>query len=158
MQCFLVRHATALPAEESPERPLAPEGRRETEKVARCLAEARAVPGEARILCSNKPRARQTAEILAEALGLDAPADDEQLAPNADPLPWAARILNADAPLVLVGHLPLLGRIAGYLLCGSRDREPIAFAPASVACLAHGHAGARLLWHLAPALCRGPGT
>ena len=152
MQHMLVRHATAVPSEVSPERPLSSEGREEAERVAQRLAAVRAIPKEARILTSPKRRARETAEILAQALELQEPETDDQLVPNADPMLWAERLFAAEHPLVLVGHLPLLGRLAGYLLCGSRDREPIAFAPASIACFVRERAGMRLLWHLTPSL------
>ena len=152
MQCVLMRHASALSKEEDPQRPLSPEGRKEAEATAALLARARLVPERAAVITSSKLRARQTAEILATALGLASPQVDENLSPTADPIPWAERLIQATQPVVLVGHLPMLARLAGYLLCSSRDREPLAFAPASAAGFVLDRRGTRLLWLASPAL------
>src|SRR5262245_32137331 len=105
MEVWLVRHGDAVSDRVDPERPLSAEGRGEVAAVARALARGGRVRPTA-IVHSGKTRARQTAEILAAALGPPGAlerADD--LAPEADPTAWAAR-LDGRSGVMLVGHLP----------------------------------------------------
>lgn len=151
MQVYLVQHGLATREEEDPERPLTAAGRAEVERVARAAAAAGVRP--ASILHSGKTRARQTAEILAahtkpaggtrEVRGLD-PRDEPQRARE--------RLERADAPLMLVGHLPHLGRLAGLLLAGAPEREVVAFRNAGVVCLERREGGFALRWILTPEL------
>jgi phosphohistidine phosphatase len=72
----------------------------------------------ARVLHSGKARARQTAEVWAGLLGVGVEQTDG-LAPNDDPTTWAERIAEEADDLMIVGHLPHLGRLAGLLVTGS---------------------------------------
>src|SRR5438132_10765199 len=119
MELYLVRHAEAMAAEQDPRRPLTEEGRAAAERVA-----ARAAAAGARIdrIChSDAPRARQTAAILAERLG--APDRMEawpELGEDARDVGAVAGRLRAAAgehgAVALVGHMPLLGRLASHLV------------------------------------------
>ncbi len=54
---------------------------------------------------------------------------------------------------MLVGHLPHLSKLAGLLLTGSPDIEPIKFRMAGVLCLERDVKGKwALLWMLTPEL------
>jgi phosphohistidine phosphatase len=106
MRLYLVQHGEAKTEQEDPERPLTDRGAEEVRRVAtRATERARLAIGQ--ILHSGKTRARQTAEIWAEVLGV--PVDQsEALAPLDDPKVWAARLDTGLEDLMLVGHLPHL--------------------------------------------------
>ena len=86
-------------------------GRRDVEKVAEFLRSIN-LKVEA-VWHSGKPRARQTAEILASALtSAQGVVERAGLAPN-DPVGSVRKeIEKADGDLVVVGHLPFLSRLA----------------------------------------------
>src|ERR1700675_4810039 len=110
MDFFLVRHGEAKPDRDDPRRPLSDRGRTDVEKIARAAAAKKIKVAE--ILHSDKLRAKETAEILARFLS---PAGGvrqiSELAPEDDPLLAAAELEAAVASLMLVGHLPHLGRL-----------------------------------------------
>jgi phosphohistidine phosphatase len=86
----------------------------------------------AEIRHSGLLRARQTADVLAAALGPAVLIEDPALVPEA---PWelAATALEANGPpLLLVGHLPHLARLIGALTTGSDEAEPVRLAPATL--------------------------
>mgnify|MGYP001139025655 CR=1 FL=1 len=69
MIAYLIQHGTAASKDEDPERPLTLRGRRDVERVADRVA---SVMGTARVVHSGKLRALQTAEIVAQRLGVEA--------------------------------------------------------------------------------------
>src|SRR6185436_20755917 len=98
---WLVRHGHAVSDQVDPERPLSAEGRTEVEAVARALAKSGRVRPTA-IVHSGKTRARQTAEILASALGKTAALErGDDLAPEADPAAWAERLVDRSAVMLV---------------------------------------------------------
>lgn len=149
MDFFLVRHGEAKPDHDDPRRPLSDRGRTDVEKIARAaVAKKVKVDG---ILHSEKLRARQTAEILARFLS---PAggvrETSGLAPEDDPLLAAAELEAADASLMLVGHLPHLGRLASLLVTGDGERKIVEFLPATMVCVARSMEQWTLAWTIDP--------
>lgn len=149
---YLVQHGEALSEEVDPRRPLSDRGRREVELVARFLARSGLKP--ARIVHSGKLRALQTAEILAEALGAERVEKGEGLEPLADPTPWLRRLENASEDTMVVGHLPFLAKLAGLMLVGSQDAEPVKFRYGGVYCFERAEGRWRLVWAVTPDLVR----
>ena len=151
MHFYLVRHGEAKADTEDPARPLSDRGREEVRRVARHAATLRLEIAEIRH--SGKLRARQTAEIMAEHL---APRrgvrEAEGLAPSDDPEEARAELEAAKEPLMLVGHLPHLSRLASALLVGDPEREILSLGMATVVCLARAKTGFRLRWILSPEL------
>lgn len=134
MQVYLVQHGEATPEAEDPARPLTERGREEVRRV----AERAAALGirVAEIRHSGKLRARQTAEILAAPLAPPRGVREvDGLAPEDDPERAKAEIGPAGEPLMLVGHLPHLSRLASLLLLGDPGREIIRFRNGAVVCL-----------------------
>jgi phosphohistidine phosphatase len=127
--CYLVRHGTAASGPDDRLRSLTPAGRAEVLATARALAAHRVAVAEIRH--SGLSRARETAEILGGSLappqGIHAATG---LAPEDDPAVAAAELELAAQPLMLVGHLPHLARLAAALV-GGVALERIAFAPAT---------------------------
>lgn len=154
MVLYLVQHGEAKPEQEDPARPLTDRGRDEVGRVARHTGALRLQIAEIRH--SGKLRARQTAEILAEYLR---PArgvrEIEGLAPNDDPRKARSDAEAAREPLMLVGHLPHLSRLASFLIVGDPGREIIRFRPGGIVCLGKMEGRWLLLWILTPDLVRG---
>jgi phosphohistidine phosphatase len=136
MRCVLVRHGTAAAGPDDRSRPLTPTGRAEVLETARALA-VRGVE-VAEIRHSGLTRARETAEILSARLaprqGVHATTG---LAPGDDPGVAAADLDLATEPLMLVGHLPHLARLAAALV-GGAALEHIRFAPGTAVALRRG--------------------
>ncbi len=151
MQVYLVQHGLAKSKEEDPARPLTAAGRDEVERVATAAAAAGVRP--ASILHSGKARAEQTAEIFAEhtkpANGVCAV---EGLDPLDEPQRARERVAQADAPLMLVGHLPHLSRLAALLLADTPEREIVAFRNTGVVCLERQERHFAVRWILTPEL------
>jgi phosphohistidine phosphatase len=148
---FLVRHGEAKAELVDVTQPLSERGRAEVARVALHLATIGMTAADVRH--STKLRARETAEILAKHL---APArglmEVDWLAPMDDPGKAQDVIESAGEPLMLVGHLPHLARLASLLLTGNPNREVVRFRNAAVACLERVESAWVLLWVLTPEL------
>jgi phosphohistidine phosphatase len=152
VELYLVQHGEAKPEEQDPARPLTDRGREDAARVAR--AAARSGLRVTAIHHSGKLRARQTAEILAAELKPEKGVSQlDGLAPNDDPHLAERVALRQSAPVLLVGHLPHLSRLASLLLVGDPSREIIAFRMGGMVCLDRGDEGLwRLRWALVPEL------
>jgi len=126
MKLVFVRHATAMERSDwkgkDADRPLVPEGRKETKRVARGLAQREVVPD--RVYSSPFARARETAEIAAAVLGFAGKVRfTDALRPEA-PFAEFARLaaeFGADETVFLVGHEPGLGRFVSILVSGREN-------------------------------------
>jgi phosphohistidine phosphatase len=125
MRLYLVQHGQAKSETEDPERPLTDQGVDDVVRVARHAVETLELR-PAWVLHSGKTRARQTAGLWADVLGVDAEAADA-MAPNDDPTIWAERVGAETDDLMLVGHLPHLARLTGLLLTGTTERTLVRF-------------------------------
>ena len=151
MQAYLVQHGEAKAEAEDPARPLTDRGRAEVQRVARHGA-LLGLP-LAEIVHSGKLRARQTAQIMAENLWPSRGVREMvEMAPNDDPAKVRAELEAARDPLMLVGHLPHLGRLASSLLVGDPGREIIRFRMGAIVCLVRAERVWRLHWILTPDL------
>jgi phosphohistidine phosphatase len=163
MQVLLIRHAAAEDAEEFARaggddalRPLTKMGRWKMERIARGLHTV--VPAIDVLASSTLVRARQTAEIVAEAYRDLSPEAIPSLAPASRPgafVQWLRR--QEAATVAAVGHEPHLPALAGLLVTG--HAQPWLSFKKGGACLldfegevAPGEA--RLVWMLTPALLR----
>ena len=121
MYLILMRHAQAEPMDpkrhrEDAERPLTPAGKKIQKKVAIALKHMEYHPYC--ILASPRLRARQTAEITAQALGLESALKlDAVLADEYSPAALV-RLLRSfsDKTTICIGHEPDLSRFAGLML------------------------------------------
>jgi len=150
MFLYLVQHAEAKKEEEDPARPLSEKGLKDIRKATFHLS--RLDIGIEQILHSNKLRARQTAEVLSGNLkpskGL---RESDGLAPLDDPKIWEERLKSKAEALMLVGHLPHLGRLTSLLICGEPERNVVSFKMAGVVCLERGERdGWSLRWMVIP--------
>jgi phosphohistidine phosphatase len=152
MRLYLVQHGNAVPEQLDPERPLSAAGRREIEAVARLLAGTgtRAV----RVAHSGKLRAQQTAELLVTALAPGtAPEIMPGLNPNEPVEPMARTIADWTSDVMLVGHLPFMGKLVARLVAGDERKPVAAFVPGTVVCLERGDADHwAITWMVRPQL------
>lgn len=120
MDVLLVQHGQAVPETVDPARPLSEEGRQAVKKLGRALLRLNLRP--AQVVCTSKLRSRQTAEILMESLGLDPGllVESDAFLPGAEPQPMINELerLYGGDPILITGHMPSLGKLAGYLLAG----------------------------------------
>jgi len=72
------------------------------------------------------------------------------LAPQDDPEIAKAELETSQAPVMFVGHLPHMGRLAGLLINGDAERDAVEFAPATVVCVSHQGSRWQLIWVLVP--------
>ena len=123
---YLVQHGEAQPKSQDPDRPLTPAGREAVERVAAWAA--RAGLKVEQIRHSGKLRAEQTAAIFAQQLqpGQGTTASSS-LGPNGDVGPVAAELADCPYSVMIVGHLPFLGRLAGLMLAGEPQRHLVRF-------------------------------
>ncbi len=134
MTLYLVRHAEAKTEQEDPSRGLSGNGLSDIKKIAGHAAGLSIRVNQ--IFHSSKKRAMQTARVLAEYLHPDkGVAESDGLKPMDEPEIWAERLSSVQEDIMLVGHLPYLGRLAALLVCGNKDRKVVNFKMAGIMCL-----------------------
>lgn len=121
MRLYLVRHAEAAPeAAQDSERALTDLGLEQAQTVADWLCQQVAAPVQ--IFHSPYLRARQTAEVLQQALAVPVLTPVDDLAPEGDLLRAEQSIslaLQAGVQeLVVVSHMPLLATLESWLVDG----------------------------------------
>lgn len=117
------------------DRPLAPRGVRDAPRMGRWLLERDLRPD--RVLCSPAERARETAQLVVEAMGVEGAAvvHDERIYEAA--LPDLFAVLADGAPgasrVLLVGHNPGLEELVRYLARALPPRQGKFFPTAALA-------------------------
>jgi phosphohistidine phosphatase len=128
---YLVRHGEAKPKDEDPLRGLTVAGETTVHKVAQWAAAVGIQVDEIRH--SGKLRAEQTASLLAAALTTSGhPLATHGLDPADDVRPVADLLDGEDRTVMLVGHLPFLGRLVSQLVVGDPDQAIVAFDAAAL--------------------------
>lgn len=161
MRVILFRHAAAEARDperwpDDDERPLTERGVARARRAARGLVYLER--GITRVLTSPAVRAMATAEVLSGVLGSEAsPEALGSLAPGGS---WRVTLkgLSNESPesiIVLVGHEPDLGRLAGVWLFGAPAALPLKKAGACSIEMARPTPGAgRLRWWMPPRALR----
>lgn len=133
MALYVVQHGKCLPKTEDPEKGLSADGKRDTVRIA-AVAKGYAV-AVSRIAHSGKKRARETAELFADALS---PPDGIEVRSGMNPLDDVslfARHLSLDQNMMLVGHLPFMERLVGFLVCGNVEQTIFKLQNSGIVCL-----------------------
>jgi len=134
MFLYLVQHAEAKREEEDPQRGLTEKGLQDIRKVAVYAERLNIKPTQ--IFHSGKTRALQTAQVLADHLRPEkGVSETDGLAPLDDPKVWFERLSRITEDIILVGHLPHLGRLSGLLLCGDKEKGIVDFKMGGIVCL-----------------------
>lgn len=151
MELYLVQHGEAKAAAEDPERPLTRRGAEATEAMAAWAA--RTGLRVAEIRHSGKRRAAETAEIFAAHLkpsrGAVAVAG---LKPKDDVRAVADELGSLADPVMLIGHLPFLARLAGLLVAGDPEATVVRFRNSGVICLVRDEGRWAVDWLVTPHL------
>jgi phosphohistidine phosphatase len=88
---------------------------------------------------------------MAENLNIEKSiSETDGLAPMDDASIWAERLNKRTNALMLVGHLPHLGKLASLLLCSEKERNVVAFKMGGVVCLKRDDIGWSLQWMITP--------
>jgi len=150
MFLYLVQHGDAKKEKEDPARPLSDKGIEDVKKVASFMFRLKITVEE--VLHSSKLRARQTAEIIADSLSIKKGVlETEGLAPLNEPILWAEKLKTKTHSLMLVGHLPHLGKLSSFLLSGDKEKSVIAFKMGGVVCMKRDDAETwTLQWMITP--------
>ena len=149
MLFYLVQHGDAKREEEDQSRPLSEKGIKDVKGVASHISKLNI--GVEEVLHSGKLRAKQTAEIIAEKLKIaKGISETDGLSPMDDANMWAERLNKRTDTLMLVGHLPHLGKLASLLLCSEKERNVVAFKMGGIVCLKRDDTGWSLQWMITP--------
>lgn len=154
MNLYLVQHGEAVSKEVDPQRPLSADGREAAARMGEFLAVA-GVRAE-RVAHSGKARARETAEILGEAIAPEVAIEvvASGLGPT-DPTDWLTEAVSGwGEDSLVVGHLPFMARMASRLVTGAEGAEVAAFTPGTVLCLERRNDGEHwvIAWMVRPQL------
>jgi phosphohistidine phosphatase len=134
MRLYLVQHAKAAAKEADPERPVTDTGRAELEKTATFVKKLGL--GVDYLWHSGKKRAEQTAEVLADVVSVKkACSARDGLGPNDDVSVLIDELSGSEGNVMIVGHLPFLGKLASLLVAGSQEADIVAFRNAGIVCL-----------------------
>jgi phosphohistidine phosphatase len=128
MKLLIIRHGAAMDQDEFAKtdqsddlRPLTADGKREMKRVAKGL---RKEVDEIDVLATSPlVRAAQTAEIVAEAYGMEITETTESLVPEArveEFEQWCRAFRDKDT-VAIVGHEPHLSSLATWLLSGKKE-------------------------------------
>lgn len=125
MKLAIIRHGQAQPvAESDAARSLTDQGQYETRQLAMWLAgciQAQDFSPD-RLIASPYVRAQQTAAILAEYTGLVIEADDK-ITPAGNAAQCSTHWLNQTGDMILVSHLPMVGRLTSLLTDGQISEQ-----------------------------------
>ena len=153
MKIYLVRHGEAKKSAQGGDstRPISDQGRDEVSRMASFLGRSFRVT---RIVHSGFVRANQTALILAETLAPGQVVEESTIpmGPMADVEDLAEGLARVTEDVMVVGHMPFMGRLAAHLITGDADAEICTFETATVACLEGEYDEWTLQWMAGPRL------
>lgn len=154
MRIYLVQHGESVSAEVDPARPLSEQGKQDIKRLAAFLK--RAGVRVSKVIHSGKARARQTAEILAEAMATpDLIETSPRINPNDPVEAFAQQIPSWDEDTLVVGHLPFLAKLVSRLVTGLEGKTIVSYHPGSLVCLEPDEMGSwKVAWMIRPELLR----
>ncbi len=134
MKTYLVRHGDSIAEGLDNERPLSEKGKADIQNLAQFILPLKLQVS--RILQSQKKRAQQTAKILLPSIQVKTNVETRK---ELDPLAEVDEIMNEiesrDENILLVGHMPFMGKLAAKLITGNENRDIVAFKAGSMLCL-----------------------
>ena len=134
MKLYCMRHGQALDASEDPERSLSEIGAEQVQRLGRHLQAANI--NFSHIMCSDKMRTQQTAQIMADIISPEVKINISScLSNNAECSDLLEDISNWNDDTLLVGHLPMMDDLVNLLLTRSTGSCLINFVPATIICL-----------------------
>lgn len=143
MALYLVQHGKSMPKDVDPERSLSREGVSEVTLIAGVAGNYH-VKVE-KIFQSGKKRAAQTAALFSDVLKPSQGVAEMSCMGPLDDVDALVPKLEADANVMLVGHLPFMERLVSRLTTGSPDYTVFKFQNAGIVCLDQEEGGS---WHI----------
>lgn len=146
MKLYLVRHGSYTSMDVIMTCPLSPEGHAEITRLASYFSKMRL--DISTIFHSSKVRAIQTAKILAGAVNSEHCEFLEGLEPN-DPIQPILKMINLRTEdLMLVGHLPFIGKLTDQLLGIDENITLVDYQPGTAVCLSNDNGQWSINWVL----------
>ena len=154
MKLYLVQHAAACAKEIDPARPLTVQGQADSKRLAGLLKQAGIQVD--RVIHSEKLRAKQTAEALAQAIAPGVELETSGLlGPHDNPKAFDWQSESWDRDTLIVGHLPFMAKLVSHLTIADENRLITAYQPGSVVCLESDHNEQwQINWMIRPELLR----
>jgi phosphohistidine phosphatase len=151
MTLFLVQHGEAKSEAEDAQRSLTDQGAETVEKMAAWAVRTGIKLDQIRH--SGKKRAEQTAAVFAKHLNPQRGVRGATgLNPNDDVRLFAGSLRGQQESIMLVGHLPHLSKLVGYLLTGDPEIKIVRFRNAGIVCLSHKENKWAVEWVMQPEL------
>ncbi len=133
MTLYLVQHGKSLPKQEDPEQGLSMQGKSEVERIAK-VAQSYSLQVSI-ILHSDKKRARQTAQIMADYLQPKNGVQEEKNLGALDDISiWAENAQKLEKTM-LVGHLPFMQKLLACLVAKDEQKQILKFQNGGIVCL-----------------------
>lgn len=135
MHLYLVQHGEAVPEDIDVNRPLTATGRGDVERLAQFMQESGVRVD--RVVCSDKLRARTSADILAAAVA-DAAAIqvmEKGLLPKDSTEGLVDKAAAWKDHTLVVGHQPFMSRFVSRLVLGNEHPLVVDFVPGTAVCL-----------------------
>ena len=133
MRLYLAQHGEAVAPEQDADRPLSERGRADIENLSRFLHGRLQV---SRVLHSGKTRARQTAEILRNAVPSETVLQAvDGINPRDDTGIFLQRLLQENSDTLVVGHLPFMADLVSRLLGAEQGGGLLRYTPGSLVAL-----------------------
>ncbi len=148
MELYLVQHGIAVSEEVDPHKGISREGRLQTLRV---LAFLCVKDFNVDVLWhSKKQRAVDTAYVIQDNISIKEVVARDDLSPLSEIKDLPNEIIQLDKNLMIVGHLPFLGRLVSQLITGSDNYELVSFKHSGVVCLDYKDSKWRIKWIVAP--------
>lgn len=134
MKLYLVRHGENETVGSDDERTLSTKGKEDIEHLSNFISQLKLQVSY--VFQSPKLRVQQTAKILCSQMTIineiETKVELEPLAPITDVIDELS-VLNGD--VMLVGHMPFMGKLVSQLVTGNENKNVVAFKAGSMLCL-----------------------
>jgi len=152
MRVYLMQHGESKSEEKDPQRRLTDKGIGEVQTVVDFLRPLKLAVDA--VWHSGKARAQQTGELLAEAVGArDRVVQREGLGPKDQVATTKQALEKIGRDVMIVGHLPFLGKLVALLVTESEANEIVEFQFGGVVCIERRDREEwKIAWMITPAL------
>ncbi len=151
MKLYLVRHGESNIAASDDERPLSKKGMKDITSLANFLGSLKLHVSY--VFHSHKVRAKQTAEILSSKIFIDEQMETRTaLDPSAPIEKIYDEIMMLNKDIMLVGHMPFMGKFVAQLITGNENRDIVLFQAGTLVCLENIGNEWVIHWMLSPEL------
>lgn len=134
MKIYLLRHGDGIATGSDDERPLSGKGKSDIQHLANFISPLKL--SIAYLLHSKKFRAQQTAKILSSGITINKGIETRS---ELDPLAFVGDMIEEiyarNEDLLLVGHMPFMGKLAAQLMIGNKEKDIVAFKTGTMLCL-----------------------